>query len=29
MNALMLPERTVFICDTYVNPIPTPSRSPR
>src|SRR5207249_2763421 len=23
MNALMLPKRTVFICDTYVNPDPT------
>ena len=23
MNALMLPERTVFVCDTYVNPEPT------
>ena len=24
MNALMLPERTVFICDTYVTPDPDP-----
>ena len=23
MNALMLPERTIFVCDTYVNPDPT------
>jgi malate dehydrogenase (oxaloacetate-decarboxylating)(NADP+) len=23
MNLLMLPERTVFVCDTYVNPDPT------
>jgi malate dehydrogenase (oxaloacetate-decarboxylating)(NADP+) len=23
MNAIMLPKRTVFICDTYVNPDPT------
>src|SRR5204862_3363813 len=23
MNALMLPDRTVFICDTYVTPDPT------
>ena len=29
MNVLMLPGRTVFICDTYVNADPTPSRSPR
>ncbi len=29
MNALMLPARNVFICDTYVNEDPTPSRSPR
>ena len=29
MNLLMLPERTLFICDTYVNVDPSPSRSPR
>jgi malate dehydrogenase (oxaloacetate-decarboxylating)(NADP+) len=23
MNALLLPERTIFVCDTYVNPDPT------
>ncbi len=27
MNLLMLPKRTVFICDTYVNPDPTPEQS--
>jgi malate dehydrogenase (oxaloacetate-decarboxylating)(NADP+) len=26
MNALMLPKRTVFICDTYVNCDPTPEQ---
>jgi malate dehydrogenase (oxaloacetate-decarboxylating)(NADP+) len=26
MNLLMLPKRTVFICDTYVNPDPTPEQ---
>ena len=26
MNVLMLPTRTVFICDTYVNPDPTPEQ---
>jgi malate dehydrogenase (oxaloacetate-decarboxylating)(NADP+) len=26
MNILMLPRRTVFICDTYVNPDPTPEQ---
>jgi malate dehydrogenase (oxaloacetate-decarboxylating)(NADP+) len=26
MNILMLPRRTVFICDTYVNPDPTPGQ---
>src|SRR5262249_44679189 len=26
MNVLMLPKRTVFICDTYVNPDPTPAQ---
>ncbi|HRE12900.1 MAG TPA: NADP-dependent malic enzyme [Usitatibacteraceae bacterium] len=26
MNILMLPKRTVFICDTYVNPDPTPEQ---
>ncbi len=26
MNALMLPKQTVFICDTYVNPDPTPEQ---
>jgi malate dehydrogenase (oxaloacetate-decarboxylating)(NADP+) len=26
MNVLMLPKRTVFICDTYVNPDPTPEQ---
>jgi malate dehydrogenase (oxaloacetate-decarboxylating)(NADP+) len=26
MNALMLPGRTVFICDTYVNPDPDPEQ---
>jgi malate dehydrogenase (oxaloacetate-decarboxylating)(NADP+) len=26
MNILMLPRRTVFICDTYVNPDPTPQQ---
>jgi malate dehydrogenase (oxaloacetate-decarboxylating)(NADP+) len=26
MNLLMLPRRTVFICDTYVNPDPTPAQ---
>lgn len=26
MNALMLPKRTVFICDTYVNCDPTPAQ---
>jgi malate dehydrogenase (oxaloacetate-decarboxylating)(NADP+) len=26
MNLLMLPERTVFVCDTYVNPDPTPQQ---
>ena len=29
MNMLMLPGRQLFICDTYVNDDPTPSRSPR
>ena len=26
MNLLLLPKRTVFICDTYVNPDPTPEQ---
>ncbi|WP_114968016.1 phosphate acyltransferase, partial [Rhodoferax ferrireducens] len=26
MNLLMLPERTLFICDTYVNPDPSPEQ---
>ena len=26
MNILMLPRRTVFLCDTYVNPDPTPEQ---
>jgi len=26
MNIIMLPRRTVFICDTYVNPDPTPEQ---
>ena len=26
MNVLMLPTRTIFICDTYVNPDPTPEQ---
>ncbi|MCW5773277.1 MAG: NADP-dependent malic enzyme [Rhodospirillaceae bacterium] len=26
MNLLLLPNRTVFICDTYVNPDPTPDQ---
>ncbi|MBK8324610.1 MAG: NADP-dependent malic enzyme [Betaproteobacteria bacterium] len=26
MNIVMLPRRTVFICDTYVNPDPTPEQ---
>ncbi|HZZ95147.1 MAG TPA: NADP-dependent malic enzyme [Usitatibacter sp.] len=26
MNVLMLPKRTVFICDTYVHPDPTPEQ---
>jgi malate dehydrogenase (oxaloacetate-decarboxylating)(NADP+) len=26
MNVLMLPERTLFICDTYVNPDPSPEQ---
>ncbi len=26
MNVLMMPTRTVFICDTYVNPDPTPEQ---
>ncbi len=26
MNVLMMPTRTVFICDTYVNPDPTPAQ---
>jgi malate dehydrogenase (oxaloacetate-decarboxylating)(NADP+) len=26
MNMLLLPKRTVFICDTYVNPDPTPDQ---
>jgi malate dehydrogenase (oxaloacetate-decarboxylating)(NADP+) len=26
MNILMLPRRTVFLCDTYVNPDPTPAQ---
>jgi malate dehydrogenase (oxaloacetate-decarboxylating)(NADP+) len=26
MNALILPARTVFLCDTYVNPDPTPEQ---
>jgi malate dehydrogenase (oxaloacetate-decarboxylating)(NADP+) len=26
MNLLMLPKRTVFICDTYVNPDPSPAQ---
>jgi len=26
MNLLMMPKRTVFLCDTYVNPDPTPAQ---
>jgi malate dehydrogenase (oxaloacetate-decarboxylating)(NADP+) len=26
MNMLMLPERTLFVCDTYVNPDPSPAQ---
>ncbi|MBT9594620.1 MAG: NADP-dependent malic enzyme [Vitreoscilla sp.] len=26
MNLLMLPERTLFVCDTYVNPDPSPEQ---
>jgi malate dehydrogenase (oxaloacetate-decarboxylating)(NADP+) len=26
MNMLMLPNHTLFLCDTYVNEDPTPSR---
>jgi len=29
MNALMLPKRTIFMCDTYVNLDPSAEQLPR
>jgi phosphotransacetylase len=29
MNMLLLAKHTLFVCDTYVNENPTPSRWPR